>query len=242
MGKRKKLIIILIIIISILIVATVAGMIIYNMTKEKEKSKTETAEAKAFNEQFLEYEKQDATTKEINDLILKVIQSNTDNLNQKISMQIENSEPTMDPATLVIEQRTLMPDSTYTITFNYDSKKYINLIFITKNTTEESKKIFEFNRKFIQYEGENISATLVKSLLTEILQSNKENEKHQIVVKIIGTELEKATVNTDNLTRVQEKIQEPTRYKAEFQYGNDGYISSVIIEQIENTDNIGTNL
>lgn len=239
MGKKKKLIITLIIIISILVVAVIAGMIVYTLYK-KTQEKPDDIITINFNQVFMKYEGNNIPLDKIKTLINDIIQSNTDNPEHQITVKIISqgvNEETNDPATLVTVIDTLNSEYNFSVFFEYDNEGYINLITIDQNVNipTEQMEILEFNKQFTQYEGENISATLAKSLLTAILENNNINETHQIIAEIKGTNLESGTIKIKDLAEIQEIIVDPDRYKTEFEYDEDYYVSKVIVEKLENT-------
>lgn len=96
---------------------------------------------------------------------------------------------------------------------------------------EEEKKKTEFNDKFKGYEGEEISSTLIKSLLSEIVLTNNTNEEHQVIVKILGTSIEDGTEDTTEISSAQKEIKDEYIYKVSLEFSSEtGYVSEIIIE------------
>lgn len=127
-----------------------------------------------------------------------------------------------------------------TISKNKDASKKI--IVETPTNLEESiqaeeeKKKTDFNDKFKGYEGEEISATLVKSLLSEVVLTNNTDEEHQVIVKIIGTSIEDGTKDTTEISSAQREINDEYIYNVSLEFSSeDGYVSEITIEGEKNT-------
>lgn len=97
---------------------------------------------------------------------------------------------------------------------------------------EKEEKLKAFNGKFTSYLGEQVSATLVKSLLSEIILSNNQNEERQLVVKILDTEIEEGTNDTEKLANIQKTIENEYTYSVECNYEDEtGYVYEIIIKK-----------
>lgn len=241
--RKKKLIIILIAVIIIALIATIIGIILLKNNKEPEKSaiNIEKTADEEFNKEFLEYEGIDISIENVLELANKIIQSNANNEQHQISVKIIShnvDEETEDPATLITILNTLNPEYNFSVYFEYDSEKYINFVTINQNInmTREQKEASEFNKRFLQYEGQNISAILVKSLLTAVLENNNTNEENQITVELTNTNLQAEIIENSQLAEIQNSISESNRYKTEFEFSDNGYISKVSISIIENEE------
>lgn len=105
----------------------------------------------------------------------------------------------------------------------------------TNNNEAEEQKVDDFNEQFSGYEGEEISGTLVKSLLSAVILSNNSDEEHQITVKIIDTDLEDGTTDTTDLSKVQQSINKNDIYEVKYDKEN-GYISEITIEKTSGAD------
>ena len=106
----------------------------------------------------------------------------------------------------------------------------------TDNSEAETQKVKEFNEQFLGYEGEEISGSLVKSLISEVVLNNNSNEEQQLVVKILGTDIEDGTTDTTELVEMQEKIDTKSIYEVILGYDEQtGYIDEITIEKTNNT-------
>lgn len=117
------------------------------------------------------------------------------------------------------------------------SKKNNNRVVVdapTNSGENEQEKIDEFNEPFSGYEGEEISGTLVKSLLSAVILSNNSNENHQITVKILDTDLEEGTTDATDISKAQQEVKTTEIYEVEYNT-EEGYISEITIEKTENT-------
>lgn len=121
------------------------------------------------------------------------------------------------------------------------SKDKSNNIVVKAPSTDENeedkkaKEVREFNAKFNAYEGEEeISGTIVTSLISEVIMNNNTNEEHQITVTVIGTELEEGTQDTTELTDFQKNIKASQIYSIEIKYDSEnGLVSELIFEQLQ---------
>lgn len=239
MLRRKKHIIIFIIIISILILLVTSGIVFLLIRKNPEKETFNNTAVVEFNQNFLEYEGNNISLENVKNMVNDVIQNNEDNSEHQIIVRIlsqDINEETKDPATLITILNNLeMYEYDFTLSLGYNEYGYISIITINQNIPEEDSEILDYNKQFIQYEGNNISATLVKSLLTAILENNNVNEERQILVEITDSSLSNQTIKTKKLAELQEMIFEKNRYKTEFEFDENGYVSKVSIKRIENT-------
>ncbi len=239
MLRRKKHIIIFIIIISILILLVTSGIVFLLIRKNPEKETFNNTAVVEFNQNFLEYEGNNISLENVKNMVNDVIQNNEDNSEHQIIVRIlsqDINEETKDPVTLITILNNLeMYEYDFTLSLGYNEYGYISIITINQNIPEEDSEILDYNKQFIQYEGNNISATLVKSLLTAILENNNVNEERQILVEITDSSLSNQTIKTKKLAELQEMIFEKNRYKIEFEFDENGYVSKVSIKRIENT-------
>ena len=237
MLRRKKHIIIFIIIISILILLVTGGIVFLLTRKNPEETVNNTAVVE-FNQNFLEYEGNNISLENVKNMVNDVIQNNEDNSEHQITARILSQgidEETKDPATLITILNDLENyEYDFAISFGYNEHGYINIITINQNIPEGDSEVLEFNKQFTQYAGNNVSATVVKSLLTTVLESNNINVENQIIVEIKNTNLKTEIVETSQLAEIQNTIVEPDRYKTEFKFNDDGYISKIYINIIEN--------
>lgn len=237
MLRRKKHIIIFIIIISILILLVTGGIVFLLTRKNPEETVNNTAVVE-FNQNFLEYEGNNISLENVKNMVNDVIQNNEDNSEHQITARILSQgidEETKDPATLITILNDLENyEYDFAISFGYNEHGYINIITINQNIPEGDSEVLEFNKQFTQYAGNNVSATVVKSLLTTVLESNNINVENQIIVEIKNTKLKTEIVETSQLAEIQNTIVEPDRYKTEFKFNDDGYISKIYINIIEN--------
>lgn len=97
---------------------------------------------------------------------------------------------------------------------------------------EKEKKLNEFNTKFTSYVGEEVSTTLVKSLLSEIILSNNQNEERQLKVKIMDTNLEEGTDDTTEISNAQQYLSNEYTYIVECNYDDaTGYVTEIVIKR-----------
>lgn len=119
---------------------------------------------------------------------------------------------------------------------NKNSGKVIVNASEPNNAEIEAEKIKNFNEQFSGYEGEEISGTLVKSLLSAIILNNNSDADHQVTVKISDTEIEEGTTDTADIANIQKTINREDIYKVEYNKENE-YITEIKIEKTEG-DNI----
>ena len=83
-----------------------------------------------------------------------------------------------------------------------------------------------FNSKFTSYTGTQ-SAGSVRALMTQIRTSNTNNPDHQVAVKgSIGTSPEE----------VELKVNAQKQYTVELEYGQDWYVTAVVVEEYVNIE------
>lgn len=86
-----------------------------------------------------------------------------------------------------------------------------------ENVENEAKKleIETYNANFISYEGNELSSGQIKALLSQIEISNTDAER-------------KVELSENGITKM-EQVEEDKKYKVEFSYDTDGYISEIKI-------------
>lgn len=117
------------------------------------------------------------------------------------------------------------------------SKKIIVDAPTNSEENDEKERVREFNEKFTSYEGEEISATLIKSLLSEIILSNNKNEERQLKLKIMDTNLEEGTDDVTEISDAQQYLSNEYTYSVECKTDDTtGYVTEIIIKRGESAN------
>lgn len=109
----------------------------------------------------------------------------------------------------------------------------------------EQQKVYAFNSAFIEYSGNNVKGTNVKTIISSVINSNirhKEDAKKQITV-IKGNannilENNRTIQTSEELVEMRKEINLSKMYNVSLKYGPNGMIIGVGIEKVEEPNSI----
>lgn len=96
---------------------------------------------------------------------------------------------------------------------------------------ESSAKAMEmqsFNSQFTTYIGDSISGSQVRSLISNVIASNKNNDDHTIEMKGLGQS--GFTSNSSDLGTMSKKVKSSKKYTVTMDNDEDGFVKQITVE------------
>ena len=160
----------------------------------------------------------------MNRFIDEVIQSNSKNPNNMISVKYKEIE-TSDSKELKELKNQFNNNKEYEIYYEYDENGFINKAIIEKETmTEFAKKSFNSNFTSIYYGTED--GFFMSGFIDTIIKSNEENPDNIVVVKYKNMEIS----DSNEIRNLKQNFKTGTKYEVSYEYDEDGLINKAIIE------------
>lgn len=105
---------------------------------------------------------------------------------------------------------------------------------------EQEQKIF--NNQFEMYKGDAVNGTIVKTLITTVVNSNtsyEDNEERNVSIKIAGDKIKKPSgwneageTNKEKLVQLSNNIQTGNQYTVAIEYNTKGFVEIITITEV----------
>ncbi len=153
----------------------------------------------------------------------EVISSNKQNPDHLITIKTDAIN-TSDVNEIRAFKKNIESNDKYEISVDYDEDGYVNLITI-ELVEKDKSKAESFNRNFNHWAGTN-TGSVVGMALDDVIDNNKTNNDHKVTVIYGDTK----TTDPEEIKNLKKSFGTFTKYEISVNYGEDGYIYEMVIE------------